>query len=112
MKVPAVPSSVKRLARSSRISLRWGATLAKLRAGQHFVLFDRDVMGLGDRDDLRANGTLPLGDDPGRTGLVVVQRDRKLVLYVHAHSARSRKCPAGAGADAGGVPSRITMSPG
>src|SRR5882672_2654413 len=82
------------------------------RSGQHFVLFDRDVMGLGDRDDLRANGTLALGDDPRRTGLVVVQRDRKLVLYVNAHSARSRKCPAGAGADAGGVPSRITMSPG
>jgi len=33
-KVPAVPSSVKRLARSSRISLRWGATLAKLRDGK------------------------------------------------------------------------------
>jgi hypothetical protein len=32
--VPTVPSSVKRLARSSRISLRWGATLARLREGK------------------------------------------------------------------------------
>jgi hypothetical protein len=34
MKVPAVPSSVKSLAKPSRISLRGGATVAKLRDGK------------------------------------------------------------------------------
>ena len=82
------------------------------RARQHLVLLDRDVMGLGELDDLRADGALALGGDPWRTGLVIVQRDRELALGIHAHSARSRKCPARAGAACGGAPSRITISPG
>ena len=36
---------------------------------------------------------LALGDDARRAGLVVMQRDRKR-FGIHAHSARSRKCPA------------------
>src|SRR5712692_660086 len=82
------------------------------RPGQHLVLLDRDVMGPGDLDDLRTDGAPALGDDPWRAGLVVMQRDREMALGFHAHSARSRKCPAGAGCDWGGAPSRITMSPG
>src|SRR4030088_3273847 len=82
------------------------------RPGQHFVLLDRDVMGLGDLDDLLADAAPALGDNPWRTRLVVVQRDRKLVPHLRAHSARSRKCPARAGTGCGGVPSRITISPG
>src|SRR5258708_35324977 len=82
------------------------------RAGQHFVLFDWDIMSLGDFDDLLADGALALGDDARRARLVIVQRDCKLVSCLHAHSARSRKCPARAGAPCGGAPSRITMSPG
>src|SRR5258708_7191311 len=82
------------------------------RAGQQLVLFDRDVMGFGDLDDLRTDGAPALGDDPRRAGFVIMQRDRKLVFCLHAHSARSRKCPARAGAACGGWPSWITMSPG
>src|SRR5215207_653702 len=82
-------------------------------ARQHLVLLDRDVMFPGELDDLRADDALALGDDPGGAGLVVVQRDRKLVPGLDAHSARSRKWPArAAGAACGGAPSRITISPG
>src|SRR5437764_149784 len=81
-------------------------------AGQHFVLFDRDIMGLCDLDDLLADAAAALGDDARRARLVVVQRDRELALCLGAHNARSRKCPAGAGFDCSGAPSRITMSPG
>src|SRR5260370_28685479 len=82
------------------------------RPRQNLVLVDRDVVGLGDFDDLGADRALALGDDPRRAGFVVVQRDRKLAPCVDAHSARSRKWPARAGAASGGVPSRITISPG
>ena len=46
-------------------------------ARQHLVFLDRNVVGLGDFDDLGADDALALGDDPGRAGLVVMQRDRK-----------------------------------
>src|SRR5882724_4049893 len=82
------------------------------RAGQHLVFLDRDVMGLGDLDDLGADRALALGDDARRAGPVVMQRDGELVFQLRAHSARSRKCPALAGAGCGGAPSRITISPG
>src|SRR6202011_1417494 len=81
-------------------------------ARQHLVLLDRDIVGFCDLDDLGADGALALGNDPGRTGPVVMQRDRELGFGVDAHSARSRKCPARAGCGCGGVPSRITISPG
>src|SRR6478609_3891303 len=84
------------------------------RPRQHLILLDRDVMGLGEFDDLGADGAPALGGDPWRTGLVIVQRDRELALgidRIHAHSARSRKCPARAGAAWGGAPSRTTISP-
>src|SRR5258708_9978262 len=69
-------------------------------------------MGLGDFDDLGADRALALGDDPRRAGPVVMQGDGELVALFRAHSARSRKCPALAGAGCGGLPSRITISPG
>ncbi len=50
-------------------------------AGQHLVLFDRDVVGLGDLDDLRAQAAPALGDDPRRAGPVVMQRDRELISW-------------------------------
>src|SRR5450756_1315680 len=43
------------------------------RAGQHLVLLDRDVMGLGDLDDFGADRALALGDDPRRAALFVMQ---------------------------------------
>src|ERR1700722_5831585 len=82
------------------------------RARQHFVFFDRDIMGLRGLDDLRADAALALGDHPWRARSVVMQRDRELAPAVGAHSARSRKCPAGAEADCTGAPSRTTISPG
>src|ERR1035438_7775580 len=82
------------------------------RAGQHFVFLDRDVVGFGKLDDLLADRPLALGDDPWRPLAVVMQRDRELALGFPAHVARSRKWPARAGLTCGGVPSRITMSPG
>src|SRR6202035_2316846 len=82
------------------------------RPRQHFVLLDRDVMGLGDLDDLGTDASLALGDNPRRAGSVVMQRDGELAPGVDAHSARSRKCPAGAEADCTGAPSRTTISPG
>src|SRR4051812_37685792 len=86
-------------------------------ASQHLVLLDRDVMLPGEFDDLGADDALALGDDLRGAGLVVVQRDRKLVPDVafglDAHSARSRKWPArAAGSACVGAPSRITISPG
>src|SRR5882757_9630035 len=81
-------------------------------ARQHLVLLDRDVMLFGEFDDLGADDALALGCDPRRPCFVVVQRDRELVPDIDAHSARSRKCPARAGVACGGLPSRITMSPG
>ena len=50
------------------------------RARQHLVLLDRDVVGLGELDDLGADRALALGDDARRTGLVVMQRDRELAF--------------------------------
>src|SRR6516165_7682104 len=82
------------------------------RAGQHLVLLDRDVVLFGDLDDFCADRTLALGDDARRAGAVIMQRDRERDFGVRAHSARSRKWPAFAGAGCGGAPSRITMSPG
>src|SRR6266481_6744299 len=82
------------------------------RTGQDFVFLDRDVVRLGDFNDLFTDRSPALGDDPWRAGAVVMQRHRKLIFYVYAHSARSRKCPARAGAACGGAPSRITISPG
>src|SRR5581483_7784961 len=61
---------------------------------------------------LLADRALALGDDARRPGAVVMQRDRERHFCVRAHSARSRKWPALAGAGCGGAPSRITMSPG
>src|SRR5882757_4022701 len=81
-------------------------------AGQNLVLLDRDIVGPGDLDDFGADRALALGDDPGRAGLVVMQRDRQPVFGVEAHSARSRKCPALAAGGCGGAPSRTTISPG
>src|SRR6185437_3568475 len=82
-------------------------------AGQHLVLLDRNVMFPGGFDDLRADDALTLRHDKRGAGLVVVQRDRKPVFGLDAHSARSRKWPArAAGAACGGAPSRITISPG
>src|SRR5947209_14808748 len=66
------------------------------RAGQHLVFLDRDVVGLGDLNNLGADAALALGGDPRRPCSVVMQRDRKLLSALPAHSARSRKCPAGA----------------
>src|ERR1700758_746882 len=82
------------------------------RAGEHFVLLDRNAVLFGDLDDPGADRALALGNDARRTGAVIMQRDGKLALGLGAHSARSRKCPALAGAVCGGAPSRITMSPG
>src|ERR1700753_1963005 len=83
------------------------------RAGQHFVLLNRDVVSLGDLDDLLTDGSPALGDNPRRAGSIAVQRDRELAFGRPAHSARSRKCPARAAvAGAGGAPSRTTISPG
>src|SRR5260370_2177390 len=81
------------------------------RPRQNLVLLDRDVVGLGDLDDLGADRALALGDDPRRAGPVVMQFDGELVPCLHAHSARSRKCPALAGTGCGGTPSRIKISP-
>src|SRR5580698_6304351 len=80
------------------------------RAGQYLVFLDRDVVGLGNLDDPGADRAFALGDDPRRAGAVVMQRDRELVLGWATHSARSRKCPAGAEAVCAGAPSRITIS--
>src|SRR6266702_3216340 len=81
------------------------------RAGQNLVLLDRDVVGLGDLDDFCADRAPALGDHYGSAAaLLVMQRDCELGCI--AHVARSRKCPARAGAGCGGVPSRTTMSPG
>src|SRR3954452_4353196 len=82
------------------------------RAREHLVLLDRDIVSLGDFDNFRANGSLALCDNAGRALFVIVQRDRELVSYLHAHKARSTKCPARAGDCAGGTPSRMTISPG
>src|SRR6185437_5725135 len=82
------------------------------RAGQHLVLLYRDAMLFRDLDDLLADGTLALGDHRWRTGAIVMQRDRELVLGRTAHSARSRKCPALAETSCNGAPSRTTISPG
>src|SRR6266404_4246803 len=82
------------------------------RARQNLVLLDRDVVGFSEFDDLGADDALALGGDARRAGLVVMQRDRELVFGIHAHSARSRKCPARAGCACGGTPARIVISPG
>ena len=39
------------------------------RAGQHFVFLDRDVMGFREFDDLLADASPALGDDPRRADL-------------------------------------------
>src|SRR6266404_1051904 len=78
-------------------------------AGQHLVLLDRDVVFPGEFDDPGADDTLALGDDARGACFVIVQRDRKLVFGIDAHSARSRKWPArAAGSACVGAPSRIT----
>src|SRR5271169_1957876 len=82
------------------------------RARQHLVLFDRDVVGLGYLDDLVAEASPALGDNARRAGPVVMQRDRELIFFLHAHSARSRKWPACAETGCTGAPSRTTISPG
>src|SRR3954447_8102446 len=82
------------------------------RAGEHLILLDRNAVGLGELDDLLAHHTSALGDHARRAGMVVMQSDRQRVFCVRAHSARSRKCPAGAETDCIGAPWRIAMSPG
>src|SRR5262245_31457593 len=87
------------------------------RTGEHFVFLDRNTVCLGDLDDLFAERSPALGDDARRTGTIIVQRDRKLILGLlglglSAHDARSRKCPARAATGGVGAPSRTMMSPG
>src|SRR5437764_1069966 len=82
------------------------------RAGEDFVLLDRNIVGSRDLDDLGAERAAALGDDARRAGLVIVKRNRKLAPGLDAHSARSRKWPARGGAGCDGAPSRITISPG
>src|ERR1700723_2102463 len=82
------------------------------RPRQHLVVLDRNVVGFCDLDNLRAVAAFALGDDARCAGAIVMQGNRELALFVHAHDARSRKWPAAATAGCDGAPSRITISPG